>query len=450
MERVSSYVISIKLEESNGKYLLIQGYTGAIDIVKESIALKLENNDIAGLPEVTLQTLRSRGYITDRTKEEKVGYVERIAHALHKRDKILYKSFTWVVTYNCNFRCPYCFEKRENKDSSHRIVFTKEQVDRTFAAMNEIEHRKQLQNPIITLYGGEPLLKENKEIVTYIVREGKNRGYKFHAITNGYDLDSFLDLLSPGLICQLQITIDGTKKLHNQKRKHFEDPDSFDKIISNIKLIFQRKLNVNIHIRINVDNHNLNDFKALYSYFGQIGFLAYKNFKVYSALIQNNGEVQGQDKNDVDFLSESEYLKGNENMGTISSCAGYNMIYKKIHLALTSKRAMPLTAVYCAAQTGEYVFTPLKEIYPCWEVVGDKNFQIGTIGHNSITWDEEELKKWHSHDVASFTCKYCKYVFLCGGGCFAMKNNQCLLFGKMITKAVNAVFNGIYANMSNK
>lgn len=100
MERVSSYVISIKLEESNGKYLLIQGYTGAIDIVKESIALKLENNDIAGLPEVTLQTLRSRGYITDRTKEEEVGYVERIAHALHKRDKILYKSFTWVVTYN--------------------------------------------------------------------------------------------------------------------------------------------------------------------------------------------------------------------------------------------------------------------------------------------------------------------------------------------------------------
>lgn len=59
---------------------------------------------------------------------------------------------------------------------------------------------------------------------------------------------------------------------------------------------------------------------------------------------------------------------------------------------MTSKRAMPLTAVYCAAQTGEYVFTPLKEIYPCWEVVGNKNFQIGTIGHNSITWDEEELK----------------------------------------------------------
>lgn len=450
MERVSSYVIPIKLEEQEGKYLLIQGYTGAIDIVQEEVALKLKDNDLTDLSENTLRILQKRGYITNKTKDKEVEHVERIAHALHKRDEILYKSFTWVVTYNCNFRCPYCFEKRENKDSSHRIVFTKEQVDRTFAAMNEIEHRKQLQSPIITLYGGEPLLKENKEIVTYIVQEGKKRGYKFHAITNGYDLDSFLDLLSPDLICQLQITIDGTKQLHNQKRKHFEDPDSFDKIISNIKLIFQRKLNVNIHIRVNVDNHNLNDFKALYSYFEQIAFLTYKNFKVYSALIQNNEEVQGQDKNDVDFLSESEYLKGNENMGTISSCAGYNIIYKKIHLALTSKRAIPLTAVHCTAQTGEYVFTPLKEIYPCWEVIGNKKFQIGSIREDSIIWNKEELEKWHSHDVTSFTCKYCKYVFLCGGGCLAMKNNQCLLLGKIITKAVNAVFNGIYANISNK
>lgn len=209
-------------------------------------------------------------------------------------------------------------------------------------------------------------------------------------------------------------------------------------------------MNVNIHIRVNVDNHNLNDFKALYSYFEQIAFLTYKNFKVYSALIQNNEEVQEQDKNDVDFLSESEYLKGNENMGTISSYAGYNIIYKKIHLALTSKRAIPLTAVHCTAQTGEYVFTPLKEIYPCWEVIGNKKFQIGSIREDSIIWNKEELEKWHSHDVTSFTCKYCKYIFLCGGGCLAMKNNQCLLLGKIITKAVNAVFNGIYANISNK
>ena len=448
--RVSSYMIPVKLESKKDKYMLIHGYTGAMDIVDKNVVLELNAGNIDIFSKDTLIILRKRGYITERTKDEEVEYVERIAHALHKRDEILCKNFTWVVTYNCNFRCPYCFEKRENKDSLHRIVFTKEQVHRTFVAMNEIEPRMQLQNPIITLYGGEPLLKENKEIVTYIVQEGRKRGYKFHAITNGYDLDSYLNLLAPDLICMLQITIDGTKNMHNQKRRHFEDSNSFDKIVSNIRLIFQLGLNVDIHIRVNVDNHNLNDYKVLCSYFDQIGFLAYKNFKVYSALIQDNEEVKEEDKDDIDFLSGSEYLRGNEHMGTISSCAGYDIIYKKIHWALTYKKSIPLTAVHCTAQTGEYVFSPLKEIYPCWEVVGDKRFQIGTIREDSISWNRVEFEKWHSHDVTSIACKYCKYVFLCGGGCLAMKNNQCILLKKLIKKAVNTAFDGVYANISNK
>lgn len=448
--RTSSYIIPVKLESEEGKYMLIHGYTGAMDIVSESVVLCLKYNEIKKLSDLTLQALQRRGYITNKTKEEEIEYVERVAQALHKRDEILHKSFTWVVTYNCNFRCPYCFEKREYKDSPHRIVLTKSQVDRLFNAMIEIEPRKQLQDSVITLYGGEPLLKENKEIVTYIVQEGRKRGYKFHAITNGYDLDSYLSLLAPNLITLLQITIDGTKKNHNQKRKHFEDSNSFDKIISNIKLIFEKGLNVDIHIRVNVDKYNLEDFRALYFYFGQIGFLAHKNYKMYLALIQNNEEVKENDKNDINFLSESEYLKSNEKMGTITACAGYDAVYKKIEYAITAKKSLPLTAVHCTAQTGEYVFSPLKEIYPCWEVVGNKKFQIGIIENNTISWNKDELKKWHTHDVTSLSCKYCKYVFLCGGGCLAMKTNQCNLFKKMIIKAVNTVYNSVYANLFNK
>lgn len=35
-------------------------------------------------------------------------------------------------------------------------------------------------------------------------------------------------------------------------------------MISNIKLIFEKGLNVDIHIRVNVDKYNLEDFRALY------------------------------------------------------------------------------------------------------------------------------------------------------------------------------------------
>lgn len=98
--RTSSYIIPVKLESEEGKYMLIHGYTGAMDIVSESVVLCLKYNEIKKLSDLTLQALQRRGYITNKTKEEEIEYVERVAQALHKRDEILHKSFTWVVTYN--------------------------------------------------------------------------------------------------------------------------------------------------------------------------------------------------------------------------------------------------------------------------------------------------------------------------------------------------------------
>lgn len=42
--RVSSYIIPVKLENENGKYMLLHGYTGAIDIVDEDLAIYLREN----------------------------------------------------------------------------------------------------------------------------------------------------------------------------------------------------------------------------------------------------------------------------------------------------------------------------------------------------------------------------------------------------------------------
>lgn len=95
MERVSSYMIPVKLEEPKGKYLLIQGYTGTIDIINEEVALKLigksefDENDLSP---ATFQLLKQREYITSRTSKEEVEYVARIVNALHRKAQILYKN----------------------------------------------------------------------------------------------------------------------------------------------------------------------------------------------------------------------------------------------------------------------------------------------------------------------------------------------------------------------
>ncbi len=101
-------------------------------------------------------------------------------------------------------------------------------VDKAYEAISKIRVDERTTNKSIQLYGGEPLLAENKKIVEYIVKQGKQRGYVFNAVTNGYDLDAYEDLLGPDNITRLQITVDGDREWHNKRRIHYQNPDSFD------------------------------------------------------------------------------------------------------------------------------------------------------------------------------------------------------------------------------
>lgn len=82
--RTSSYMIPVKLESEKGKYMLIHGYTGAMDIVTEQLLEKIKSiTTYHDFSESTLQTLLKRGYITTKTQDEEYEYVARIAKALH-------------------------------------------------------------------------------------------------------------------------------------------------------------------------------------------------------------------------------------------------------------------------------------------------------------------------------------------------------------------------------
>lgn len=441
-ERVSSYVIPIKLEKGNGKYILIHGYTGAIDIVNESVVLKLKDNNVNDFSENTLQALRERGYITSKTKEEEIEYVKRIAKALHCKASKLYKTFTIIVTYNCNFRCPYCFEGREKKDSIFQLAMTPNMVDKAFNAMEKIEPNKQLRCKTIELYGGEPLLKQNKGIVEYIVNKGYEKGYKFRVITNGYDLDYFIDLLSSELIEGIQITIDGTKDYHNQRRVHYLYGKTFDKIVSNVQKALEKEIKVDI--RVNNDTQNIADFSLLRNYFESAGFFSFNSFRMYSTLLWDSDSISIEEKQKLDFLSSQKYIQKHKEMGTLAMCKD-NGIFYQIYQSLHKGNPILFRDVFCSSQIGGYVFDPLGDIYPCWEIVGNKKFRIGTYQDDNLEWDNESLEEWRSYDITSNSiCKTCKYALYCGGGCVVHailgKREHCSYFKMMFEFAVNRAF----------
>ena len=303
--RTSSYMIPVKLEKEEGKYMLIHGYTGAIDIVSAELLHSIQANRKSQLTQSMIEQLLERGYLTTKTQEEEYEYVARIAKALHRKCDILYSTFTWVVTYNCNFRCPYCFEGRDKKDGKKQLVFTKEQVDIAYNAIERIQPSNKLRNNVITLYGGEPLLAKNREVVEYIVNEGKKRGYTFVAVTNGYEVDYFLDLLREDSIYKLQITVDGPKTMHNQRRIHYKDHNTFDKIVSNIKLALDR--GIKVVVRMNSDNRNVDLFNELRSFFVEQGFYNYPRFELYNAILKNSDAVTSEEQKNLSFLSAESF-----------------------------------------------------------------------------------------------------------------------------------------------
>lgn len=140
--RLSDYTIPVELVAEPGKVLLAHGYTGAIDVVDSGLWQQLRSYPSGSdLTPDEVEILEKRGYLTTKSLEEERAYVKRFAEVLHKANSRLYKTFGFVVTYDCNFRCPYCFENSISKHGTawSRQVMTPELVDRAFEAMKEIE-----------------------------------------------------------------------------------------------------------------------------------------------------------------------------------------------------------------------------------------------------------------------------------------------------------------------
>ena len=143
--------------------------------------------------------------------------------------------------------------------------------------------------------------KINTLSYNYIVEEGVKRGYKFNAITNGYELEHYLDLLSPTKICKLQITIDGPKAIHDTRRIHYKDHGTFDKIIHNISMALKK--NIKVSVRINTDNHNVDKFIELKKYFSKIGFEDNPNFRIYTAILRDYDSISSSEHEKLQFIN---------------------------------------------------------------------------------------------------------------------------------------------------
>lgn len=439
MLRTSHFTIYVDLPDDNDHVLLIHGYTGAYDLVLRGIAnymKSLSNNQtrrksagsIFPPSENTINILKRRGYLTKMTIDEEQKYFSKLADVLHKKSLSKLPSFIIIPNYDCNLRCPYCYQSHMRENSQYEYLIrriTTEMIDHIFSAMDKLEERHLTdktngdRSREIGFYGGEPLLKSNKSIIQYMLRKAhsKNANTAFWAVTNGTNLKEYEDVLGPTHISNLQITFDGPPGKHDKSRIYPNGDGSFEQIASNISFALNK--GVTIRIRVNVDRNNISDLPKLAREIVRREWDQHNNFSVYSATIDAINSATDSER--VFSLGQLEraLLTLREEYPEMQVIDYPDSGLMNQARSIFNNKTFPnFRSNFCKAHTGMYIFDPFGDIYSCWEYTGDKRFRIGYISQDNNLKLSPLLEIWQNRTVAiNPQCKQCPYAFYCGGGC---------------------------------
>jgi uncharacterized protein len=290
-------------------------------------------------------------------------------------------------------------------------TLTSDVVDDIFKFIDKkIAEGKKFKN--LTLFGGEPLLKENYNIVEYIVKKAKRYNIRVDAVTNGYDLNMYFDLCKEEYINKLKLTLDGVGQVHNIRRKHVKDVDSFSKIIRNIDYIVKNTETI-VELRGNISPDNIENVKELIGFYNNKGWLSnprvFYYFKSLHACYENDDSKKMDDyvlgnmlEDEIKFNHVASYIRGEQIFSS----------FKKDY------KIPKLSAEFCKASGELYVVDNERNVYPCWEMVNNPNNLIGTLENGGNFRNNEKYLEWCNRKSYKLSqCNKCPYVFLCCGDC---------------------------------
>jgi uncharacterized protein len=300
----------------------------------------------------------------------------------------------------------------------------------------------------ITLFGGEPLLEPSRPTIEYILHKARSRGgARVSAITNATDLHAYEDLLGPGNISQLQITIDGPPRIHDQRRIYADGSGSFERIAQNVTMALDR--GVLVSIRMNVDRSNVQLVPELADEFIARGWDTHPGFSTYVAPVQaaNEQTSKATTFNSWELNQAMTELKAQH--ASVRKIGANDDALLERARQLFDQRSDPLPQFksnFCGAHGSMYVIDAFGDIYACWERTGDQSLRIGSIdASGTVFMNRALLQNWRSRSVASNpVCRNCRYATYCGGGCAVlaedqhgqMHANHCDGFGKRFRASV--------------
>lgn len=316
---------------------------------------------------------------------------------------------TIAPTLDCNFNCPYCFERGSRK----RGNITDSVMDGIVSFVKQnVQNLKVLS---ISWYGGEPLLAMDKinaissELID--ICDKNNINYRSGITTNGYLLDNYtFKTLVDLKIQSIQIPLDGDVHYHDITRRHVNGAVTFDKIIynlKNLKDLYDTKHSIlpNIALRLNSTRKNYQSMINVLDLLYKEEILNY--VYPYVARVFDNNDTENKYT-----LTENEFSEFERKFITTLE----NVYGKQVEFSYFYPNR--ITSACTCDKFNSFVIDPLGNLCKCWEEIGKSSAIIGNINH--VGEDRRNNNNYYEYllfnPLSNNQCKKCNFLPICMGG----------------------------------
>ena len=403
-KKLKSSMFNYLIQNEKGDYILYNSYMGAskakkiLKKKKKQLEHYLSEAEIYPEEDALLNALVQAGFIVNFEVNEKAN------RDLLRMQKIMDNKLQLILlpTEQCNFRCKYCYESfqkpKMDAEIQKRII--------KFVSKN-IHNYNGMR---VAWFGGEPLeafdVIENLSQAFLKICSMSKRSYWSSIITNGYNmtLDVYKKMLQYQIL-NTQVTIDGIKATHDDKRVLADGSGTFDVVIHNLLDISRNITDAlpRFVIRTNVTREvyeNIEEYTAFYS-------RLFKDDKRFIFFIRPTGNWGGE------RVIQIEDSLMNENQFKLV----YDTLYKQsqtINYDFHATFLEPAGSVCYANIQNSFVIGSDGTVYKCTCNFDAENNKIGFINDKGdMIIDENKHHQWLYVNQKSKACDNCSFSCAC-------------------------------------
>ncbi len=410
----SKYVFPVVRNLPNGTRicLLFSGRTGKNIFVSDNNFQSIVNEQFDSLPLAVKETMILNKVMVPVLEDElyEINQENKQEMSKDKKDR-LYISIQ--PTASCQLACDYCGQRhsKKNLDNQHiEAIIKRVEKKLNLAKFKTLE---------IGWFGGEPLCAfKNMTILNTRLKDlARTYGVQYigHITTNGYALSSKLykELKDFFNIKRVEITLDGSREYHDQRRFTCSGKGSFDKIFRNLENIVSSEhydfMQCPISVRCNVDERNVEGVFPLLKLLVEKD-LQRKILFYTTAVVSWSNNGAGSEE-------------GRISLGKYSTNHIAYMIEHGFIVGILPHR----TAPYKCLGTDEYaeMYDADGNIFDCSETsysdyYNERGFTLGNVIENTSAIKncsclKDMPKRLLNSEI--YPCNECKYYPLCGGLC---------------------------------